>query len=139
MSRSGYTDDIDDQWQRIMWRGAVTAATKGARGQAFLKEMLAALDGLPEKKLISGELEEDGAVCALGAVGKARGLDMANLDPEDSERVAAKFGIAPALAREIVFMNDEGGFYNCTPEQRYVDMRRWIESQITSAKAEGRP
>ena len=46
MSRSGYGDDIG-QWDLIRWRGAVQSAMCGKRGQAFLKEMLAALDALP--------------------------------------------------------------------------------------------
>lgn len=65
MSRSGYSDECDD-WQLIMWRGAVASSMRGRRGQAFLKETLAALDALPEKKLIDYDLEREGAVCALG-------------------------------------------------------------------------
>jgi hypothetical protein len=72
MSRSGYSDDCD-QWDMIRWRGAVASSIRGARGQAFLKEMLAALDALPEPKLIAEELESDGAVCAIGAVGPFAG------------------------------------------------------------------
>lgn len=56
MSRSGYSDDLDS-WSMIRWRGAVTSATRGARGQAFFREMLAALDAMPEKKLIADDLE----------------------------------------------------------------------------------
>jgi hypothetical protein len=84
MSRSGYNDDYDlDPWQGIRWRGAVASAIRGRRGQAFLRELLVALDALPEHKLIANELEKDGAVCALGAVGKARGLALAGLHPDD--------------------------------------------------------
>lgn len=128
MSRSGYNDDIDDQLQFGRWRGAVESAIRGKRGQAFLKEMLAALDALPEKKLITGHLESDGAVCALGAVGKMRGLDMTGIDPHDSERVAGKFGIAYAMTCEIVFMNDEefNSYWCKTPEERFTKMREWV-------------
>ena len=70
MSRSGYSDDWDigdnSGW---LYRGAVERAIKGKRGQAFLKEMLAAMDALPEPKLIAEELEQEGAVCAIGSVG----------------------------------------------------------------------
>src|SRR6185295_11408998 len=82
LSRSGYSDD-GERWDLIRYRGAVASAIRGARGQTFLKEILAALDAMPEKKLIANELEEDGQVCALGALGKARGLDMAGIDPEN--------------------------------------------------------
>ena len=133
MSRSGYTDDCEG-WDLIRWRGAVNSAIKGARGQAFLKEMLTALDAMPEKKLIAGELAEGDAVCALGAVGKARGVAMDGIDPEDRERVARAFGIAEALAAEIVFENDQDFYYSKeTPEERFARMRRWIEGQIEPA------
>ena len=130
MSRSGYCDDIDDQWMHIRWRGAVSSAIRGKRGQAFLAEMAEAMDALPEKKLVSMELEANGSVCAIGAVGKARGVDMSKLDPEDYSRVAYTFGISDALAQEIVFMNDEAGFYKETEEQRFERMRSWVASNL---------
>lgn len=130
MSRSGYSDDIDsqeEQWALIRWRGAVKSAIRGRRGQNFLREMLDAMDALPEKKLIAHELEGSGAVCAIGSVGWARGIDMAQIDPENSGAVAATFGISRALACEIVYENDEGwGSYRETPEQRFARMREWI-------------
>lgn len=134
MSRSEYNDDCE-QWALICWRGAVNSAMKGARGQAFLNELVQALDALPEKRLIADELEEaNGAVCAIGAVGKARGIDMSNLDPEEPDRVASTFGIAPAMAREIVYMNDEGGSHKQTPEERWVRMRKWAVDEIWHAR-----
>ncbi len=120
MSRSGYSDDCEN-WSLICWRGAVTSAIRGKRGQAFLRELLAALDALPEKRLIADELEiKDGAVCAIGAVGKARGIDMSVLDPENMEKVATTFDIADAFAKEIVWVNDEAGPWKETPEQRFI-------------------
>jgi hypothetical protein len=133
MSRSGYSDDCENS---AMWRGAVASAMRGRRGQAFLKEMLAAFDALPEHKLIENALvENDGAVCALGAVAKARNLDVSRIDPEEHEAVAVKFNIAPALACEIMFENDEGAGYwsKETPEQRFDRMHRWIEGKIRAA------
>lgn len=149
MSRSGYADDMDDQWALIRWRGAVKSAIRGKRGQAFLREMLAAMDALPEKKLVAWELEAEGQVCAIGSVGRARGVDMKALDPEDYDTVAGVFGIATPLAQEIVYMNDEYWYWSTddkgyivkdengkdkkiTPEERFVKMRRWIERQIVS-------
>ena len=132
MSRSGYIDDIDDYWSLIRWRGAVRSAIRGRRGQAFLKEMLKALDALPEKKLIAKELSDpyDGSVCALGAVGKARGIDMEPIDPEDIETVAGVFGIAGALAKEIVYLNDEWSYRTETPERRFERLREWVAENI---------
>ncbi len=134
MSRSGYDDDVEN-WSLIRWRGAVASAMKGARGQAFLAELLSSLDALPEHRLIAKELEADGEVCALGALGKARAMELQNIDPEDHETVAGKFGIAHAMACEIMFENDEGAGYwsKETPEQRYERMRRWVEGKIRRA------
>lgn len=130
MSRSGYSDDCQD-WALICWRGAVASAIRGKRGQAFLYEMLQALAALPERKLIDGELEQDGAVCAIGAVGKARGVDMSGIEVDDRDQVARIFGIAPTLAAEIVYMNDEGCWLGGeTPEQRFERMRKWVEEQL---------
>ena len=128
MSRANYSDDLDN-WQLIKWRGAVESAMRGKRGQAFLKEMLAAMEALPNPRLITRDLIKEGEVCALGAVGRARNLDMTDLDPEDPDTIAATFNIANAMNREIVYINDEWD-YKETPEQRYQRMKRWIESYI---------
>ena len=129
MSRSGYIDDIE-QWDLIRYRGAVAAAIRGKRGQAFLLEAWKAMQALPEPKLIAHDLEAEGAVCALGAVGKTRGVDMTKVDPEDHESIAALFGIPHTLACEIMWMNDEAGYRAETPEQRFVRMKKWIEDNL---------
>ena len=135
MTRSGYSDDLGSNWALIIWRGAVASALNGKRGQAFLKEMLAAFDALETKRLVANELQQEGEVCALGAVGLKRGLDMERLDPEDYDTVAGTFAIAGAMAREIMYENDEGAAYNETPEQRYMRMRRWVEIHIVKESA----
>jgi hypothetical protein len=129
MSRSGYIDDMDDQWALIRWRGAVASAIRGKRGPAFLRELLAAMDAMPEKKLIAHELVNEGGYCALGVLGAARNMDMSDIDPEDPETVAARFDVAPAMAREIVYVNDEH-FYRDSPEDRFVKMRAWIAKEL---------
>lgn len=132
MGRSNYSEDWDEDGKGGLYRGAVERALKGRRGQAFLKEMLAAMDALPEPKLIEGELVQDGAACAIGTVALARKIDVSGLDPEDAETIAKTFGIAPALVREIEFENDDDFCFsvNETPEKRFIRMRKWIESQI---------
>lgn len=131
MSRSGYNDDCDNEWALIRYRGMVASASRGKRGQKLFKDLLAALDAMPVKELIPGELEMDGQVCALGALAKARGIDVSKLDPENAEEVGKAFDIAEPLAREIVFENDEGYHWNGdTPAQRWERMRRWVENQI---------
>lgn len=132
MSRSGYVDDMDDQWALIRWRGAVKSAIRGKRGQSFLREMVAALDAMPEKSLITEELAMNGEVCALGAVGMLRGIDMTQVEPTEYDEVAKLFGISDALAREIMFENDEGSLRNETAEQRWQRVRNWVQEQITA-------
>lgn len=125
MSRSGYSDDCDNV---ELWRGAVDRAILGGRGQRFMRKLRDALDALPTKRLIAGALvDERGEVCALGAVDPA-----ANVDPDDRYAVAAHFDIAPALAAEIAYMNDEWAamWRNETPEQRWARMREWVDKQI---------
>lgn len=165
MSRSGYSDDCDG-WALIRWRGAVNAAIRGKRGQQALRDIVAALDALPEKRLVSGSLETpEGEFCTLGALGRARGLDMQTIDPEDRQAVADAFGIAEALAAEIMFENDEdfcGGsdreYFNltvCGPmrpweshtqlrwrtdpkaaEKRWSRMRQWAQAQLQAQPAQ---
>lgn len=131
MSRSGYIDDGDmEQWDFIRWRGAVTSAIRGKRGQKFLREALKAIDALPAPHLIAGDLERDGDVCLLGAVGKKRGLDMKEIDPEDYESVAGALGIPETLARELMYENDEGG--RGSPYKRYERMRKWVIGNLKS-------
>lgn len=130
MSRSGYVDEFDDVGELGRWRGMVASATRGKRGQAFFKELLAALDEMPEKVLIEGELQsEDGGVCALGSLGVKRGLEMQNIDPYEWQDVGAIFGIAGCLAAEIEYMNDDYTWRE-TPHERWKRMRAWVASQI---------
>lgn len=139
MSRSGY-DDCDDGCDSNdlnLYRANVDRAFAGKRGQAFLKEMLAAMDALPNEKLIPSIMQdESGEVCAIGAVGKARFLDMDYLNAlaEDGDLdlgrwVAKKFGIAECMARDIMYWNDEVCRRE-TPKGRFIRMRKWIEGQI---------
>lgn len=129
MSRSGYSDDYEEQWALIRWRGAVASAIRGKRGQAFLREMLAALDALEQKRLIKNDLVREGEVCAIGALGVARGVDMSEIDPEDRDTVAGRFGIPLSLASEVMYMNDEW-HYREDPETRFARMRAWVVSEI---------
>lgn len=134
MSRSGYSDDYDG-WSLIRWRGQVASAMRGRRGQKLLKELLIALEAMPAKRLVTSEFEKGGEVCALGAIGKAKGIDMSGLATDDesgAEVIADRLNIAEPMAREIVFMNDEYfDTYLCaTPEERWAKMREWVAGQI---------
>lgn len=161
MSRSGYVED-DDVLSMGRWRCRVASALRGKRGQSFLREALAALDAMPDKRLIAHDLAVDGEFCMLGVVGAGRNIDLTALDPEDYDRVADAFGIAPCMAQEIVFENDEQlaefkwvrkplcgpvrpwepRYIECQVEvedvaqKRWVHMRQWVAGHIeTEAKA----
>lgn len=135
MSRSGYSEDLDN-WDLIRWRGAVKSAIRGKRGQAMLRELLAALDAMPVKELIAENLvDADGCYCTLGVLGAARGLDLASIDAEDPHSVAEAFGIPRALAAEIEYENDDGGpwlphHHTEAPAARWARMRRWVAKHL---------
>lgn len=131
MSRSGYTDDGEDSWADIRWRGAVASAIRGKRGQALLIEMRDALDAMPVKRLIREELvTPEGDVCAMGAVAVKRGTDVSKVDPDDPDQVAKTFGVSEALVREISYENDDR---SASPEERWDYMRKWVEKHIKAA------
>lgn len=127
MSRSGYSDDCENL---SLWRQAVDRSIRGKRGQAFLREMAAALDAMPVKELIALDLvREDGSVCAIGSVAVARQIDVAAIDANEPQDVADAFGISRALACEIAYENDDHDWRE-TPEARWTRMRAWVESQL---------
>lgn len=150
MSRSGYNDDCWDadgsaEWAMIRWRGAVESAIRGARGQAFLRELLDALDAMPEKRLIAHSFQQGGGCCTLGVIGASRGVPMPEIDPDDFDefedparirkQASSVLNIAPALAAEIMFFNDDAGGWSETPEQRWSRMRAWVVEQIRQRAA----
>lgn len=173
MSRSGYSeggDDCDgwsDSWASIRWRGAVASAIRGKRGQKTLQELAAALDAMPHKALAAESLVTvDGEFCALGVLGAARGLDMSGIDTDNHDTVSRAFGIARAMAAEIMDANDTGvdefdlvPFLICGPmrpyhpdwgdhqrwesvsvspvaERRWQYMRAWVERNLTAGKVQ---
>ncbi len=134
MGRSGYVED-DDENTHGLWRGAVEKAIRGKRGQAFLHEMAAALDAMPVKELITGDIvSEEHQVCAIGAVAVARQVDVSELDTYDGEEIGKVFGVAPSLAREIAHVNDDdfGWRTDETPAQRWQRMREWVAANLST-------
>lgn len=118
MSRHGYTDECEDPLAQGRWLASLRSAIRGRRGQAMLRELAAALDAMPTKELYAGAFQRPtGECCALGVLGQARGIDMSHLEPDpeddfgehpaDPALVAATFGIADVLAREVMFRNDD--------------------------------
>lgn len=139
MSRSGYSDDLD-ALDLGRWRGQVAAATRGKRGQKFFRDLVVALDAMPEKQLVKSKLEtDDGAVCALGALGRFRSIILEDLDTYDHEQLGEAFDIAHQLAQETMFVNDE--HYDDSDEERWQRVRAWAARQIipTEAELQGQP
>ena len=149
MSRSGYSDDCENLG---LWRGAVQRAIDGKRGQAFLREMAAALDAMPVKELVADDVVRDSEhVCAMGAVIVARKLDVSKVDIYDADDTANMLGIAGALAKEIAYENDECGghieiegppttywsrvYREETPAERWTRMRAWVDANLRTNAA----
>ena len=139
MSRSGYSEECE-QGALNFYRANVDRTIAGKRGQTFLREMAAALDAMPVKELIAGEVVRDEAhVCAIGAVAVARKADVSKLDIYDGDEVGRMFGITSVLAREIAYENDEHRSYNHeahrfqeeTPAERWTRMRAWVAANLT--------
>ena len=133
MSRANYSNDLD-LWDLIRWQGAVASAMRGKRGRTLLADLAAALDAMPEKVLIHGDLvNKAGDCCALGAVAIHRHMPIEGvmaIDPEDSEQVAKAFNVAEALAREVAYQNDEMGRSGETPQQRWERIRLWVAERL---------
>jgi hypothetical protein len=135
MSRSGYTEDDDESFPNALefYRTRVGNALSGKRGQAFLRELVEALDALPEKVLGDGQLmSSDGYACALGAVALKRGVATDGLDPDDHKTLSDVFGVARCMIAEIEYENDEGPAYwvTETPEGRWRRMRWWAQENL---------
>ena len=132
MSRAGYCEDLDPL-DAGRWKAIIRSATRGKRGQAFFRALIDALDAMPEKKLVKGDLVDDsGCVCALGAVGRHRGIDIGSLDTYDYEQLGKTFDIAEQLAREVMYENDEGHWRE-TDEKRWERVRDWAAKQLRTA------
>ncbi len=125
--RCGYVDDID-QKDLAMWRGRVASSIRGKRGQKLLSDLIVALDAMPVKELIEGELVRDKEVCSLGAVAVLRGIDLSEYSPEDHEGLSSVLDVAPCLIQEVEFMNDEWGVQS--PESRWKLMRNWAQKNL---------
>ena len=74
-------------------------------------------------------------MCAIGAYGKRKGLDLSRFDVDfDTDEVGIAGGMPALVAWKVVEMNDLQ-FDHLTPEQRYKKMLAWVESKLLSAEA----
>lgn len=162
MSRSGYYEsDRDDPLAEGRFIAVWNKTRKGKRGQQFFRDLVAALDAMPVKELAAGSLQkrnDEGRVCALGALCSAKQIDVSDLlDYDDSGddygtvEAAARLDISETLARNVVWQNDECGYgkrvpipnvlqgdwdgykYKTLPEtpaERWARIRTWAAKQI---------
>lgn len=141
MGRHGYVDDLDQQAQ-AMWTGRVLSAIRGQRGQAMLRDLGAALDAMPTKRLVARSLQtQDGDVCTLGCLAAAKGMDFTEYSDADeydlqelNGELAAAFDVAECMVQEIEWNNDECGKHDESPEERWTRMRRWVKRHERQAK-----
>lgn len=149
MSRHGYSDGDDEPYPGAwaLYARRVANAIRGKRGQQFLREMVEALDAMPVKELAARTaVSGDGAkCCALGAVAVRRNLDVSPIlyteadDEEDdgtwtTEWLRDALGLTDALAREVVYQNDEGGrsYHGGESDaERWQRMRSWAAARLT--------
>lgn len=88
---------------------------------------------MPVKELIENTFRSEQGFCTLGVIGAARGIDMPEIKDEDDwdwhdmrETATHLLKIPDALAAEIMYMNDEGGWYSETPAERWKRMHAWL-------------
>ena len=143
MSRHGFVDwddyyDEDTNLAMGRWRGRVASALRGRRGQAYLRGLIEALDAMEVKELHPHNLA-GGCLCAMGALAQAQGILAHDLqeeldDPDGdhewaTEVMGDRLNIAPSLAREVAYENDEGQWGE-TPAQRWQRMRSWAKRRL---------
>jgi hypothetical protein len=65
MSRHGYSEDCGwgDELAQGRWQAQLKSATRGKRGQVFLRALVEALDALPSKSLVPNSLETNEGRC----------------------------------------------------------------------------
>lgn len=135
MSRSGYIDACEsEQAKYAMWRGQVTSAMRGRRGQRLLRALAASLDAMTDKALVASEegeiVTEAGDCCTIGSLALAEGWpDAKEVDSTDYQRLASRLDVAECLVREIEHLNDDWSRSE-TPAERWTRIREWVGRAI---------
>jgi hypothetical protein len=130
--RINWCDEERFPGQFDLWQENCERSLRGKQGQEELRQLRAALLALPEKRLIHELLEDEaGGVCAIGAYGKYKGLDLSQFDVDsNTDEVGIAGGMPALVAWKVVEMNDLEFNRSITPEQRYERMLAWIESKL---------
>ena len=143
MSRSGFHEMEDWDRESILSsgrvRGQVASASRGKRGQAFLKTALAALDNMEDKRLSGGTFGvKDGCMCFMTSIATETGRasvfsGVRNRDDDGEgvcENLAQAFDVAPVLIKDLVWDNDEYPYDG--PADRWGKMRARVANSIAS-------
>lgn len=116
--RIGYSEDEEYPGQFNLWQANCARSLAGRGGQAALRELEVALLALPEKRLIANKLQSpEGEVCALGALAKYKGREMAPAaenendwdefgQDEEMEEFGVSLGMPRLVAWKVVCLND---------------------------------
>ena len=147
MSRSGFyeADDCDRDSILAVGRtaGQVASAARGARGQAFLRMALKALDGMEDKRLSAGTfgVGHDGCMCFMSSIATETGRAsvMTGMDTDDGpnmcDALAGAFNVAPVLVQDFVWTNDENAPHD--PARRWQYMRDVVARSSKSTSTQG--
>lgn len=137
-----------------LWTANAERAIRGKAGRRFLRELRAAMEALPDKRLIEGSFSLGGEVCAMGAVavqreiaaGKTREEALALVEEvwggegrtdDDGASIGREaLGLTYVLAWELAFLNDGDGYDRArtTPEDRYRKVMKWIDLNLDTTK-----
>lgn len=134
MGRAEYSEDCDGS-EVFLYRRSVETALRGRRGQRLVRDLIAGLEAMEDRRLITEDLVDDeGCVCALGAVARIRNIDdtlLKVLNDQSPSLVARVLDIAESLAREVMFENDDDfGIHIETPEQRWERVYAWAQAHL---------
>ena len=152
MSRITYNDELDNR-QLGLQMGREKQAIRSKRGRAFLLELEQALLALRPKRLIADVLcDQQGEVCALGAVARQRlvaeGASWAEAelflcpydgpepwfdeepDLDAGDYAVNALGISDTLAWLIQEANDDPEGPSRTPEERYGFVLRQVQRML---------
>lgn len=147
MSRTDAFDgDVDEKFPAHLWDSWYSRSLKGKRGQKNLRDFIAALDAMPEKRLIAdAEVEkhpvddereyEVAGVCAVACFAASRGEDPRWFGGEEDSDIfttaelGKNAGLSWTMAWEMARANDDV-FSDSTPEERWQKMRDWAVARL---------
>ena len=142
--RVGYIEDEDYGGQFSLWQANCLRSRQGRKGQKALRELEAALSGMPDKRIHKDIfVGPSGETCAIGALMIHKmvvaGMDReqavaecAVLDPLNTENFGIMLGLPPLVAWSVAVENDEWREWHRTesPEERYSHMLAWTRKEL---------